>query len=332
LTNELRVASSDAEYDQTADRSDLPRDGGLAHEGEISVRAVGDEAAPDRPSEADRCNGSVGVWMGGTIEVDTNKASTGRSGIGATTTGISAGIDVRVAPNVVIGVGGGFGHDSSEIGDDEGHVTADNAVVALYGSITPADGMFVDAMVAQGWLDFRTGRTDATTDEQAVGKRKGQFTTLAMSAGIDRVSGPLQWSLYGRSEYLMGKLNAYREFGAGAYDLRFDEQDLRSITGALGFRGAYRHPVRVGLVSTTLRAEWQHEFTGERRQSVDYADVAEPAFYTLTSQGWSREQFLLSPGIELSLLSGWNLGLSVDLRAAAGERAATGRLKMDKRF
>jgi uncharacterized protein with beta-barrel porin domain len=173
---------------------------------------------------------------------------------------------------------------------------------------------------------------DATTGEQAIGERDGQFTTLALSAGIDRVAGLLQWSLYGRTEYLMGELDAYREFGAGAYDLRFDEQDLRSVTGALGFRGAYRHLVRMGMLTTTLRGEWQHEFTGERSQGVDYADVDGPAFYTLTSQGWSREQFMLSPGIELSLRSGWDVGLSLDLRAAAGERAATSRLTVDRRF
>jgi hypothetical protein len=41
---------------------------------------------------------------------------------------------------------------------------------------------------------------------------------------------------------------------------------------------------------------------------------------------------MLSPGIVLSLLSGWDVGLSVDLRAAAGERGATGRVRVDRRF
>jgi uncharacterized protein YhjY with autotransporter beta-barrel domain len=325
-SNELRVASSTAGYDQMTAQSDLPRDG------ELTAQADGAEAAFDETSAANRCGGPVGVWIGGTVDVDTTEASNGRARIGVTTTGISAGMDVRLAPNVSIGIGGGLGHESSDIGDDEGHITGDTAAIALYGSVSPARGMFVDAMAAHGWLDFRTGRIDATTDGIATGEREGQYTAFALSSGIDRVSGPLQWSLYGRTEYLMGELEAYREFGAGAYDLRFDEQDLRSFTGALGFRAAYRRPVRFGLLSTTLRGEWQHEFTGERIQGVDYADVGGPAFDSISSLGWSREQFMLSPGIVLSLFSGWDLGLSVDLRAAAEERAATGRLKVDRRF
>jgi uncharacterized protein YhjY with autotransporter beta-barrel domain len=84
-----------------------------------------------------------------------------------------------------------------------------------------------------------------------------------------------------RTEYLRGELGAYRELGAGAYDLRFDEQDLRSVTGALGFRSAYRHPLPFRLLSATLRGEMQHEFTGQRMQGVDYANAGGPAFYTI---------------------------------------------------
>ncbi|MEW9853623.1 autotransporter outer membrane beta-barrel domain-containing protein [Novosphingobium sp. M1R2S20] len=231
-----------------------------------------------------------------------------------------------------LGVAGGFGRDSSHIGGDAGRVDGTAKVIAVYGSMTPVAGLFADGVVSHGWLDLDAQRSDTSSGLTTRSRRDGQFTAAAVSAGIDRLSGPLQWSVYGRGEYLSGELEAYREFGAGIYDLRFDSRKIRSTTGVLGFKTAYREAVRFGLMGATLRGEWQYEFTGGSRQDLDYADVDGFAFYSLRAQNWSRQQFVLSPGFELVTPSNWEFAVTLGIRAAGDERAATSSVRASKSF
>ena len=327
--NGLRLSASDGRAYQpdSADTADLATLRGT----ERPDPAKRDAARQPRPA-TDRCSRSIAAWTGGSIDISTRDATSGRSRITATTAGVSGGIDARVAKGLTLGIGGGLGHDSSRIAGGKGHVAGDATAVALYGSVTPVSGLFVDAMIAHGWLDFDVRRIDATTGLTATSRRDGDFTTGALSAGIERAAGPLLWSLYGRAEYMTGTLAAYREHGAGIYDLRYDRRDIRSTTGVLGFRTTYRQPLSIGLLSATLRGEWQHEFNGGAGQGIDYADVAGLSVYALREQGWSRDQFALSPALELRLPSDWAFALNLGLRGAGGERAASAGAQVRKGF
>ncbi|WP_241490905.1 autotransporter outer membrane beta-barrel domain-containing protein, partial [Sphingomonas sanguinis] len=198
-------------------------------------------------------------------------------------------------------MGGGLGHDRSTVAGGAGRVNSDSQVLAVYGSVAPAQGLFVDGMLARGWLDYSLRRLDAGAGALATADRTGTFTTGALSSGIDRTTGALRWSLYGRAEYLSGRLGRYVEEGAGIYNLRFDDRTLESVTGALGVRLGWQRPLPFGVLTGRLRTEWLHEFTDGTRQGLDYADVAGPAYYSLIASGWSREQLLFAPGIGLTL-------------------------------
>jgi outer membrane autotransporter protein len=329
--NGLRLGSTERPYERnmpgqpiegTAPRSNRR----AANPTEMSAQDDVREAVPAQ------CGGRVGIWTGGTIDIGTRDATTGRSKVSATTAGVSAGIDVHVAKGVTLGVGGGIGRDRSTISGGLGRVSSENQVLAVYGSVVPVEGLFVDGMLARGWLDYTLRRMDAGAAALATADRTGTFTTGALSSGIDRTRGNLRWSLYGRAEYLNGRLAGYREEGAGIYNLRFDDRDLRSVTGALGLRLAWQRPLSVGLLTGRLRTEWLHEFTSGTRQGLDYADVTGPSFYSLVGTGWSREQIMFAPGIGISLPSGWDIGLDLGVRVADGERAATTGVQVRKRF
>jgi len=334
-TNDLRLGSTDMPNSshmpgQPIERSLSERERRGARAEEMSEqgerRNEGKDVAPAG------CGGRVGIWAGGTIDIGTRDAITGRSKVSATTSGISAGIDLHVAKGLTLGIGGGLGHDRSTIAGDAAKVNSDSQVVAVYGSATPVQGWFVDGMLARGWLDYSLRRLDEGAGALATADRSGSFTSGALSSGIDSVTGSLRWSVYGRAEYLNGRLNRYIEEGAGIYNLRFDDRALESLTGALGVRLAWQRPLPFGVLTGRLRTEWLHEFTNGTRQGLDYADVAGPSFYSLLASGWSREQFMFAPGIGLTLPSGWNVGLDVGVRVADGEQAATTGVQVRKKF
>ena len=276
--------------------------------------------------------GSLALWAGGAIEIGTRNETTDRSKISATTAGLSGGADIKLADGIIVGVGGGYGNDLSRIGT-AAQVRGTSSLYAAYASILPVDGIFVDGMVGRGQLDFSTRRFVGAVNSEARGSRDGSYTVAALSLGVDQSNGPLQWSLYGRGEYLDADLDAYAETGAGRYNLRFDEREVRSVIGTIGGRIQYRQKVGFGSITPRLRAEWNHEFADIDPQLMDYADIPGAAFYSLSGNGWSREQFQLSLGTRVEhLLSGWALDFETGWRGGQGSRAGTLQLRASRRF
>lgn len=311
--NTLRLASTDAGL---ADRT--PENDHIATRQEQVATTTG--VSRDGSSDAP-CERAIGLWIAGTVDISTRSPSAERAKIAATTAGVSLGIDAKLADGLTVGVAGSLSHDKSLIPLQEASVTATAKSLSLYASAVPYSGFFVDGALSKGWLYFSTRREDAQSLLIARGLRNGSFTAGALSAGVDQSSGQMRWSLYGRGEYIDADLAAYREYGAGIYDLRFDKRPVRSATGVLGFKLGYALPLGGGSVTSTLRGEWQHEFAGAATQKVDYADVPGEAMYGLASQGWTREQLVMGPQIEVVLLSGWeftaDLGFRYDGRISA---------------
>lgn len=299
--------------------------------------AAGDRDAPrqqarENDGDGQRRVGSLALWMGGAIEIGTQDRTTGRSKITATSNGLSAGADIKLADKLVIGVGGGWGIDHNDIDGGSAHVRGTNSIVAAYGTFAPIKGMFVDGMLAIGDLNFRTRRKVAETETLANGVRDGSMTFGALALGIDRDSGDLGWSAYGRAEWLTAKLDAYAETGAGRMNLRFDERNLKSLSGVLGVRFDFLRQTNFGSITPRVRAEWRHEFEDGDVQFLDYADIAGSSQYSLSTTGWQRNQFELSLGSALSIPSAWVFDLELGLRGGSGELSQTLRAKISKDF
>ena len=312
--------------------------------------AVGSDAPPSvgsgrgpRGGLVAREPGTVAFWSGGAITLGTRDPTSSRAKFSASTSGVSGGADIEVLDGLTLGVGGGYGHDSTSIAADPqsvgvgshpptAHLSADTKLVAAYGSVSPVPGLFADAMVGHGWLSFDTRRDVSAMGGVALGSRAGQFTVGSLSLGLDRRSGRWTWSAYARGDYLDATLDAYAEHGADVYNLRFDRRDLRSLVGVLGARLGVVQPMRFGTIAARLRGEWQHEFYNGSAQGLDYADVAGPSFYAIRTQGWAREQFVLAPSISLGLPGDWRIDVEMGFRGAAGEREASSRLLISKSF
>jgi hypothetical protein len=316
-----------------ADRSrDDVREGSSTSTKAAPSRGAGSSALSDPSSDRDgeRRNGSLAIWSGGQIEIGTQDRTTDRDKISMTSSGLSAGADLKLSGAATVGVGGGVGFDSSKIGGQAASVRGDSTVIAGYGSLAPLKNMFVDFVVGYGDLSFKSRR--AVGASVASGSRDGSMWFGAASAGIDRVDETLRWSLYGRGEWLDGSLGAYIEQGAGMMNLRFDARNVRSLTGVLGGRFELEEALAVGVFRPRLRAEWSHEFQNSSVQRLDYADISGAAFYGIATEGWTRDQYEVALGGALTTQSRWIIDFELGLRGAAGERDGRFTMKLAKEF
>ena len=342
ITERMRVSGEDPAIGQFVNnpQSPLSRADQLGYGRTIAGTGGGEgtggsPAAPRKGAvdeDGNRRVGSIATWAGGAIDIGTRDKRTDRSKITATTAGLSAGADIKLSEGVLVGLGGGYGNDLSRIGT-AAQVRGTSTIYAAYTSVQPASGTFIDGMIGRGQLDFTTRRIAQAVNATAYGSRDGSYTIAAISLGIDRMGGPLHWSIYGRGEYMDAELDAYAESGAGRYNLRFDARQVRSITGTIGGRLEYRQKTGFGSITPRLRAEWNHEFANVDAQWLDYADIPGAAIYELAANGWRREQLQLSFGTRFDILSsGWSFDFETGLRAAQGEKAGTLQLRLSKRW
>ncbi|MDG2535816.1 Ig-like domain-containing protein [Sphingomonas sp. HITSZ_GF] len=339
ITERMRVSGEDPALGRVANdpQSPFSRGGQVGYGRGVSPAAGapstgGRSQAADTNGDGTRRTGSLATWAGGAIDIGTRDKTTDRSKVTATTAGLSAGADLKLGEGIVVGVGGGYGNDLSRIGSGA-QVRGTSTIYAAYASLQPADGTFIDGMVGRGQLDFTTRRIAAAVDAVARGSRDGSYTVAGVSLGVDRTDGQLQWSLYGRGEYMDADLDAYVETGAGRYNLRFDARQVRSLTGTIGARFQYRQKMSFGSVTPRVRAEWNHEFADVDAQWLDYADIPGLATYSLSGNGWKREQLQLSLGARFDILKGaWSFDFETGLRTGQGEKAGTLQLRVTKTF
>ena len=276
--------------------------------------------------------GSLVVWSGGSVSIGTRDRETGRDKITISTAGLSSGVDVKLAENATIGIGGGYGAETNKIGGDAGRVRSQATVVAAYGSVAPLPDTFIDVTVGYGSLDFATRRLVQENGLTATGSRSGTMWFGAAAFGIDRASGPVHWSAYGRTEWLSGTLNSYVETGADRYNLRFLARSLTSITSVAGGKISYTGTWRGITATPRLRAEWRHEFDNGSRQALDYADLTGTPAYALNPIGWTREQYQVGVGSRFGFGSGWAFDIEMDFNGADKYRQGTLRAALSKKF
>ncbi|MGJ3648708.1 putative Ig domain-containing protein [Sphingomonas sp. GlSt437] len=313
---------------------------GLGARGGIGQRGAGGTVgnAPALGAKADgggngeRQVGSLVIWSGGSIGIGTRDRETGRDKITISTAGLSSGIDVKLAPNATVGIGGGYGAETNKIGGDTGHVRTQSTVVAAYGSVSPFPDTFLDVTVGYGSLDFATRRLVRENGLTALGSRSGNMWFGAAALGIDRTSKVIDWSGYGRLEWIDGTLNPYAETGADRYNLRFLSRSLVSVTSVLG--GKISYTATWGGITATprLRGEWRHEFQDGSIQALDYADVSGPAFYALNPIGWTRDQYQLGLGSRFGFGNGWAFDIEMDFSGAQNTRTGTLRASISKKL
>jgi outer membrane autotransporter protein len=190
-----------------------------------------DPAATANPSHAGKGASDLAFWSAGVVYFGFNNAGAQRSGFRFTTPGITAGVDYRISDRFSIGAGGGYGHDSTDIGSDSTKSTGDSYSFAVYGSYRPQPAFFVDGLAGFGSLNFNSRRWDTGASAFAVGQRDGRETFASLSAGYERRTDTWLISPYARMSYSQATLDAFNESGAGTDSLTYFGQTVTTVSG-----------------------------------------------------------------------------------------------------
>ncbi|MDN2695045.1 putative Ig domain-containing protein [Janthinobacterium sp. SUN073] len=274
---------------------------------------------PDMPQKPDTQKQALSLWLGGAVDFGQHYVNGRDTGFRFRTNGVSVGGDYRLSDLATLGVGAGFSHDRSDVGQNGSRSTADSAVVAVYGSLRPSKGVFLDGVLGYGTLQYDASRYLTDGSGFATGERDGKQVFGAVVGGIEMRQETWMWSPYGRVELMSAKLDPYTEKAAGINALSYFRQTVRSRVGALGVRAEGMYVGGLGTWFPRARLEYRHQFQGADDARLAYADLAAdgPVYVirTLPQQtgNWTAGlgvKLLLSNGMTITL--DYNSNLNID--------------------
>jgi uncharacterized protein YhjY with autotransporter beta-barrel domain len=280
-----------------------------------------------------RETGTWEFWTGGTLGIGRRDGIDGAARFDFQSEGVSAGLDVKLSDRLALGFGAGLGRERVDIGTDGSTSRAHNGVAAIYGTFTPIENLFLDAVVGGGAMNFDLQRYDGNVAGFAEGTRDGTMRFASLSFGINRSSKHLAWQAFGRIEHFGANLDAYTETGAGIWNLTYLERSVTSTASALG-ASASMNGLKIGTApfSPRLRVEWRHEFEEGAAQSIRYADWLDSPTYSVTASELARDQLAVGLGAGLRLDDDWALAADISGRFDRDTEAGNMRLEVSKRF
>lgn len=274
---------------------------------------------------------ALGLWVGGTVRSGRN--GSGRAaGTDFETDGLTVGTDYRLSDAFVVGAGVGYGKDRSDVGQLGSRSDGQAYTLAVYGSYSPGQRLFVDMLVGHQLLDY-TLRRHVTADGSFVhGRRDGQQWFGSLSVGADFGTAAWQLTPYARLDASDGELDAYGEQGSSLFGLVYGVQDVRASTGNAGLRMAWQNTRAWGGWRPSLQVEYQHDFSGSGSATLQYADLLDVPFYRTTLDGFERNRWMLGAGVQFDFRRHW--GLRVDYRGLVGsdDRDHGVQISLDKQL
>lgn len=272
-----------------------------------------DAATPPPRREAAAGNAQpsrFGYWIDGAISLGERDAQTQQASTDFRTDGVSVGADYRFNDWASLGVGAGYARDVSDVGDNGSRSIGTAHLGALYASLRPAEQWFVDGVFGHGSLDFDLRRYITDTTGFAYGSRGGNQRFGSLATGYETRHDNWMLSPYGRVDVMKARLDGYTESADGVSALRYDEQTVRTTTGALGLRGEMLFATRLGRLMPRLRLEYQHRFEGADSARMSYADIAGLGpVYQVNPTQTERNQFILGLGGAMVLRSAISISL-----------------------
>ncbi|MGK5068778.1 IPT/TIG domain-containing protein [Janthinobacterium sp. RT4P48] len=265
---------------------------------------------PDMPQRPESQKQALSLWLGGAVDFGQHYVNGRETGFRFRTNGVSVGGDYRISDLATLGVGAGFSHDRSDVGQNGSRSTADSAVAAVYGSLRPSKGVFLDGVLGYGTLQYDASRYLTDGSGFATGERDGKQVFGALVGGMEMRHETWMWSPYGRVELMSAKLDPYTETATGINALSYFKQTVRSRIGALGVRAEGIYVGGLGTWFPRARLEYRHQFEGADNARLAYADLAaDGPVYVIRTVPQQTGNWTAGLGVKLLLSNGMTLTL-----------------------
>jgi len=227
------------------------------------------------PMQQAQVNQPLDMWVQGIGSFGDLDGDGNAQGGNYTIGGLGGGLDYRVTPELLLGLGLGYSHDNADVGGPGANGTVDAYQVAGYGGYVKGP-WHLDGILSYGCLQTDTKRfiNVGTIHQQANGSYDGGVFALSTEGGY---AFQFDWLTVEPTlglNYAHLWQDSFNESGAAAdghnYGLNVNSVSMDSVRSVLGVRLAAQFGEQDSVqFLPAVHALWEHEFVDR------YADVNE---------------------------------------------------------
>ena len=232
--------------------------------------------------------------------------------------GVATGIDYRIEPRLLVGLGVGFASGSQWVNGLSGRGTTDSYQVSVYASFTEG-GFWADGLAGYAHNDNRMTRQIAI---QGLQPRNANGSTGA-NQFLAQVEAGYRFGLYAPAAATIAPFarlqgttvvqNGFTESGAGSLNLAVTPQTTNALRSTLGVEFnaglAAGTDHRIGLM---FRLGWAHEFADTARPvAASFAGAPGSGFSVLGAES-ARDAAVLALAVDTAIAEATSLYLRYD--------------------
>lgn len=221
--------------------------------------------------------GELGFWMNSSYSFGDNDSTFNQLGYDYDSWAAIIGADYKLSNQLIIGLAFDYNHIDANFDHSRGGTDTDSYTGSLYGSYFITDRFHLDAVASYGGSDYdierklfyviTTGALAGTVDTKAKGETDGDQLSFNFSAGYDYNYEGLSISPYANINYLTIQIDSYKENrnSGDGWAMKFDEQNIQSLTSTLGSQISYAFSVPFGVIIPQVHGAWHHEYKNSSR-------------------------------------------------------------------
>lgn len=261
----------------------------------------------------------MGAWLSGVGGLGSVLGSANAGTMTYNFGGAAVGMDYRVRPDLLVGIGVGYIGGTQWVSGFNGQANTDGISASLYASYTPGN-FYVDGLAGYGYASNRMTRMIAIPGLSA---RTAQGTTAA-NQFLGQVetgwrfdvplSQPASVTPFVRLQGSTSTQNGFTESGADSLNLVVEQQTVNSLRSTLGVELA------AAWQNTTigLRLGWQHEFADTSRPMTASFSGAPGTPFTVFGATPQRDSAVLGLGVTFQVAEATEVSLRYDGEVGGG--------------
>ena len=209
----------------------------------------------------------TGVFITGFVSFGDKEDVADELGFDFNTNGITAGADYRLSDVQIVGGAVGIVSSDSDFSGSRGNTDIRGLSLLAYSTYYLNQSSYLEAVLSFGKNDFDNSRNIVAGPINAVvsGDTDGTETTISLGAGYDFSRGPYSFSPYGKINYIRAEIDGYTEGSNTGLELTYQDQEAKSLSIIAGGQITYAISRDYGVILTTFRFEWAHEFDNNSR-------------------------------------------------------------------
>jgi len=212
---------------------------------------------------ADEPGSGFGVFVNGDYQFLNKDTTRFETGFEQNTAGTTVGVDYSFRGRGVVGVAFNYAHEFGDFSGPAGGFDNDVYGVTLYGTVIPTENLFIDLFLGYNRKDYtfdRRVRLAIPPDRLAAGKIESATDSdevyTGAVLGYDFFLGKFAVGPRLGVNYRDARISGSKEHGSTGIELIYDNQNVVSLTSAVGVVASMAISTGFGVLVPQVNADW----------------------------------------------------------------------------